>query len=242
MESSLLRTKNGLSGTALKRVACVSMLLDHVGASCILTGMFADSVAAGQVVMPQNIYYLYILLRCVGRLAFPIYCFLLVEGFLHTHNLQNYARRMLLFAMISEIPFDWAFYGEPFYWGHQNVYWTLLFGIGAMWFLRESERSRWMLLGAIVCAVVAELMNTDYGAMGVLLIAALYLLRNNRKKQCVAGALLVCYELPAPLAFVPLWFYNGSRGTCAKWEQWAFYWFYPVHLLILGMITNLILR
>lgn len=243
MESSLLGTRRGLSGTALKRLACISMLLDHIGASCILMGMFADGVAAGQVVMPPDVYHIYTALRAIGRLAFPIYCFLLVEGFLHTHDLRRYAGRMLGFALLSELPFDWAFYGEPFYWNHQNVYWTLLFGIVAMAGLKKWDGSKLIQAGVILgTAVVAELMNTDYGASGVLLIAVLYLLRNSRVKQCVAGAVLVCYELPAPLAFLLVWCYNGMRGACGKVEQWAFYWFYPVHLVILGVITNLILR
>lgn len=243
MESSLLRSRNGLSGTALKRLACVSMLLDHIGASCILMGMFGDAVAAGSVVMPENIYVLYQILRRVGRLAFPIYCFLLVEGFQYTHDRKKYALRMLLFAFVSEIPFDWTFYGTPFYWQHQNVYWTLLFGIVAMAGMKKWENSRLLQGGVLIgSAVVAELMNTDYGAIGVLLIAVLYLLRNSRKKQCIAGGLMVCYELPAPLAFVLVWFYNGTRGVCTKAEQWAFYWFYPVHLVILGIITNVMMR
>lgn len=232
--------ENGLSGTALKRLACLSMLLDHIGASCIYGGLFPDGL------MPPRWYWLYRILRWAGRLAFPIYCFLLVEGFLHTRNVKKYMGRMLVFALVSELPFDWAFYRTPFYWGHQNVCFTLLLGLLGMACLRHfsgSDGGRTLLGTALAlgCALIAEALQTDYGAVGVGLILVLYMVRSSRKLQCLWGALLVCYELPAPLAFVPVWFYNGQRGRCARWEQWAYYLFYPVHLLVLGCVTNLIL-
>ena len=83
--------------------------------------------------------------------------------------------------------------------------------------------------------------RTDYNASGVIIICALYLTRTNRKWQCLAGALLFMFELTAPLAFVLVWFYNGQRGACSPLQKKAFYWFYPVHLLVLAGITNLLL-
>ena len=74
-----------------------------------------------------------------------------------------------------------------------------------------------------------------------IIICALYLTRTNRKWQCLAGALLFMFELTAPLAFVLVWFYNGQRGACSPLQKKAFYWFYPVHLLVLAGITNLLL-
>jgi hypothetical protein len=183
----------------------------------------------------------------IGRLAFPIYCFLLVEGFLHTHDLRKYAMRMLVFALISEIPFDWAFYNTPFYTGHQNVYWTLLIGLIAMALVRRLGNGR--ISGSIlqVCAVggcmlVAELLQTDYSSTGVFLIVLLYVLRNRRTLQCAAGAFTMMYELTAPIAFIPVWFYNGERGNCSRKETLFYYIFYPAHIFVLACITNLILR
>ena len=83
--------------------------------------------------------------------------------------------------------------------------------------------------------------STDYHAIGVLIICTLYLTRADRKRQCLAGALLFLFELTAPLAFVLVWFYNGQRGACSPLQKKAFYWFYPVHLLVLAGITNLML-
>ena len=73
------------------------------------------------------------------------------------------------------------------------------------------------------------------------LIVALYLTRSDRKYQCIIGAVMMLFELTAPLAFLLIWHYNGQRGRCAPWQKWAFYGFYPVHLTILAAVTNLLL-
>ena len=97
--NTLSRPDFSLSGTALKRIACLSMLLDHIGASLLENGLFKQGAFWPGDVQLDGV------LRLVGRLAFPIYCFLLVEGFLHTHDFKKYALRMLGFALISEWPF-----------------------------------------------------------------------------------------------------------------------------------------
>ena len=234
-------SSSGLSGTALKRIACISMLIDHIAASCLDAGVFLHAAAVSQQAMT-----VYTVMRCIGRLAFPIYCFLLVEGFLHTHSVRSYAGRLAVFGLVSELPFDLAFYRTPFYWQHQNVYWTLALGVLALACIRRTEvdghgRTAAGTLGALGCAVLAEVLRTDYGAIGVALIVALYLMRRSRPAQCLTGAVVVSYELPAPMAFVPVWFYNGQRGRCSSAEKWAYYLFYPVHLAVLAMVTNIIL-
>ena len=99
-----------------------------------------------------------------------------------------------------------------------------------VWYLR-------LVIAAVGCAL-GELVHCDYGAMGVALIVVLYLMRESRFQQCITGAICTYWELPAPLAFIPIWFYNGERGRQPKW---FFYWFYPVHLLIYGLIGSWIL-
>lgn len=230
----------GLSGTALKLLACVTMLIDHIGASCIEAG------AGTAANCPVSLLKMDQILRLIGRLAFPIFCFLLVEGFLHTHDVKQYLRRLLLFGAVSEIPFDMAFFRVPFYGGHQNVYWTLALGVIAMAAMQRSQDAAGRLTWqggaiAVACALAAELAATDYGAIGVALIAALYLTRKSRTQQSILGAGMMLFERTAPLAFVLTWFYNGQRGRCPQWAKWAFYLFYPVHLVVLGVITNIIL-
>ena len=77
--------------------------------------------------------------------------------------------------------------------------------------------------------------------MGMALILALYMTRKDKRAQCIAGAVFSLFEPVAPLAFGLVWFYSGERGGSSKLEQWAFYWFYPVHLFLLAVLTNLLL-
>lgn len=236
-----------LSGTRLKQIACVSMLIDHIGASCLEAGVLTNPGLLGPSY--ELFYPLYTLdrvLRYIGRLAFPIYCFLLVEGFLHTRDVRKYGLRLFGFALLSELPFDWAFFRSPFYPDYQNVYWTLLLGLVAMALLRRFAGGG--LAGALLqigaagaCAAAAELLHTDYGATGLLLIVVLYALRASRAGQCIAGACIMAYEVTGPLAFVPVWFYNGERGRCGPRQARFYYVFYPAHLLALACITNLVL-
>ena len=244
------RRSFSFSGTALKTIACITMLVDHIGASCIEAGILTPGLDVGTLsqdtLSAYPLYRLDMVLRFTGRLAFPLFCFLLVEGFIHTHDIKRYVQRLLLFGLVSEVPFDLAFFRTPFAPQHQNVYWTLALGVLAMAGLKRFEKENglpgWQgLVWAGGCAALALAASTDYHAIGVLIICTLYLTRADRKRQCLAGAVLFLFELTAPLAFVLVWFYNGQRGACSPLLKKAFYWFYPVHLLVLAMITNLML-
>ena len=117
--------RKGLSGSALKMIAIATMLIDHIAATVIIRvlkfGGYNDSL-----------YQLYRVMRNIGRIAFPIFCFLLVEGFMHTRDREKYALRLGCFAAISEIPFDLAFNGKILEVGYQNVFFTLLLGLLTM--------------------------------------------------------------------------------------------------------------
>lgn len=247
-----VQTRGGLSGSSLKWIAIIAMLLDHIGATVVWSWYLTDhGMFAGQ---------LYTLLRTVGRAAFPVFCFLLVEGFFHTRDRGKYALRLGVFCLAAEIPFDLAVWEEPFYWEGQNVFFTLLLGFLAMWGSWElSRRRNWhpVLAAAVMaasCGIAAELLKTDYGLFGVLLIAVLFVGRSVRPEedlgtrllQLVLGASAIVWycwshsnwiELYAVFGLVLTLFYNGTRGNGPKW---FFYWFYPVHLAVLG-ILNLML-
>ncbi len=225
---------NGISADLLKWIAIITMFIDHIGAA---------------VVEKTNIYLLPygkvldFTLRFIGRLAFPIFCFLLIEGFYHTRSRQKYLCNLLIFAIISEIPFEISFLGEIVI-GFRNVYWTLAIGMGVMLLLEKvkeyavKKRNLCAFLIIVSGAVLAELLHTDYGAIGVILIYILYKLRDDRKQQCICGAIATAYEITAPIAFLLIYRYNGVRKQ--KHLKYFFYAFYPLHLLFLYWIRTLI--
>lgn len=227
----------------------VSMTIDHIGAVIFARLLMAaglgelnqtnSEMITEWLAANADIYGIYMALRTIGRIAFPIFCFLLVEGFLHTSNAKRYAMRLFAFALISEIPFDLAFQSKWFGFGYQNVFFTLAIGciamIGLQWVEEKQEESpvkRAILQMLIVAAglIGAELLRTDYAAMGVFAIVMLYYFRNNKFYQVIAGCLAFMDEIPAMLAFLPIILYNGKRGLKVKY---GFYAFYPLHLLIL---------
>ena len=217
-----------LDGTVLKVIACLSMFIDHLGAVCF-SGMMG--------------------FRIIGRLAFPIYCFLLVEGAVHTRNMKKYILRMGIFALISEVPFDLAFYHRLVYTGHQNVFFTLGLGLLAIWFLElpieqlDIPDVLYHLLVIIAAGLIAEFFNTDYGFTGIAVICIFYYLRGQPQlKYPIAVILLAAMggvEVYAVLALIPILLYNGQRGRQTKAMQYGFYIFYPAHLLLIAALYHL---
>lgn len=228
--------QGGLSGSTLKLIAIITMFIDHVGAAVLARVLLQGGGS-------ETLYKVYYAMRDIGRIAFPIFCFLLVEGFEHTGNRKKYALRLLAFALISEVPFDLAFSSRGLEFGYQNVFFTLFIGlITIMAFHAVEEQTGWhpvlrsvLLVGTALAGMgIAELLRTDYAAKGVLCILIFYLFRRMRGVQILAGCLFFCWwELPALVAFIPIAFYNGKRGWNIKY---FFYLFYPVHLLLLYMI------
>ena len=231
--------KPSLSGSTLKIIALVTMLIDHIGAVIVQRTMSMPG-------FDHNFWNsLYWPLRMIGRLAFPIFCFLLVEGFTYTSNTKKYLERMLIFAVISEIPFNLGVTGRLFDLKYQNVFWELALGIAALMCMKKIEEKagnytmQVILRLAVISgfALSAEVLNLDYGMYGIISIAALYVFRQKKLSQLLVGAVSFCWEQAAPLAFLVIAFYNGKRGRRIKY---FFYAFYPAHLLILYIIARLI--
>ncbi len=220
-----------MNGSALKVLAMVAMLVDH-SAIC-----FRPLLNTYLFTLFDIRFTPYVLLRGFGRIAFPIFCFLLAEGFRHTRSKQRYALNLFLFALLSEIPYDLFNSGVlPF--EHQNVFFTLLLGFLGIWCL---DRFRDMPLGSslalIALGICAALFNADYDWKGFLLILLLYLLADQPMVQAFSGITLLGWPLGVAFAFPFLNLYNGERGFVRGMAaKYFFYCFYPVHLTILWLL------
>ena len=227
-----------LNGFHLKLIAICTMLIDHMGYTLFPGVMW---------------------LRCVGRVAFPIFCFLIAEGCVYTHDRKKYALRLLVFALLSEIPFNLMNSGmiwDPY---DQNVLWTLLLGALVCWLmdwaLKKCTPLSFVLTGAVMLAAywLLEAFRTDYGGWGMLLVAAFYGVHrapSGAVVKMIAQAFGLAFfslgvmggylsiELWSLAALVPIWLYNGQRGFSHKAVQYGFYAFYPVHILILSLIAK----
>lgn len=235
-----MERSRGLDGGALKGIAAALMLTDHVGA----------------ILLPEVP-----VLRCVGRLAFPIFAFFIAEGYAHTRDFGRYFRRLAILAVVSEIPFNLE-NGAVFDLTRQNVLFTFclalltLRGLEALG--RERGFGRWAGCGLVLAAGFAagELLRTDYGGWGVVTVALLYLCRDGRYAKlwlllamaAVNGLGMGSLTMPvfggempiqifAVAALPMIWLYNGQAGP--KGLRRAFYVFYPAHLLVLEGIRTL---
>lgn len=235
-----MERSRGLDGGTLKGIAAALMLTDHVGA----------------ILLPEVL-----ALRCVGRLAFPIFAFFIAEGYAHTRNFGRYFRRLAILAVVSEIPFNLE-NGTVFDLTRQNVLFTFCLALLTLRGLevlgRERGFGRWAGCGLVLAAGFAagELLRTDYGGWGVVTVALLQLCRDGKYAKlwlllamaAVNGLGMGSLTMPvfggempiqifAVAALPVIWLYNGQAGP--KGLRRAFYVFYPAHLLVLEGIRTL---
>lgn len=210
----------------LKLIALITMIIDHYGA------VFASDI---------------ILFRIIGRLAFPIYCFLLVQGFIHTSNIKKYATRLLVFALISEIPFDLAFYGR-IYPMHQNIFFTLFIGLIAIYYIDKifSEKNQYFPIIIFFSFLISSLLFVDYSFIGIIYILVFYFTRNyDRSRQLLFSGIIIFLaniftgsylQNYALFSLIPIYFYNNKLGFYNKKMQLLFYIAYPLHLAVFALI------
>lgn len=222
-----------MSVFALKILAILAMSLDHIAAVFL---------------SPINMSYL--LMRGFGRIAFPIFCFLIVEGYYHTRDVKKYMIRLAGFALVSEIPFDICFYQKPFYWQHQNVFFTLALGLITIYAIDEVKKrfsasyikALVLQFTVIILAMTAAwFLSTDYSMLGILIIIAFYVGRGNIIQIAISICIVTLYlgntfQLYSLLALIPIYLYNGKKGPSMRY---VFYVFYPAHMLILYGISTL---
>lgn len=207
----------------------------------------------------------------IGRIAFPIFAFMTVEGFFYTKNLKKYVSRLFCFALISEVPFNLMMGSSIFYPLHQNVLWTFLIGIGLIW-INEKAKKKGIFIrilagaGTVVFGYILGILTfADYNAAGVLTVLVFYFFRG-RKWICFFGQLFCLWYINTEIlsgyfyifdffgkeievlrqsfaifALIPIWLYKGKQGYYGKGIKNLYYWFYPAHMLLLYVIREIII-
>lgn len=255
-----------LTGNALKMIAVLAMLLDHfckIVLQWLLNNYWFELYNTGKMTWEQYSRidnFIRFDLYAVGAMAFPVFCYLLSEGFHYTKNRRRYIGLMLVFAIVSELPFDLGFFANlskrtgtfPFYWGYQNVFFTLCLGLIALECVerfscnskKKTDKIKSLSLqvaSVAIIAIASELIKCDYGKNGILFIVAFYICRQNRVYQILlflVTYMLVTGEQPTVyiiLSCLMILFYNGARGKLKL--KYFFYVFYPLHISLLYIVT-----
>ena len=233
-----------LNSNALKVIAMILMLLDHMWGTII----------------PGNQW-----MTLVGRMAFPIFAFLIVEGYIHTSDYKKYIKRLLIFGLLSEIPFNLIYTGSIIFPFHQNVLFTLVLGLLIINVIDKIKNNKEIklrvksILKILLFLLITIIGFVDYGITGVLTIVIFYLFREFKFAwlgQLISLILLYIvffkgqsiiinifnyeYFLPIQgmgvLSLILIWLYNGKKGNNSKLLKYIFYSFYPVHMLMLYLI------
>lgn len=236
------KRRNGLNSNQLKLIAIVAMTIDHF-TSVLFPGYPKD----GWILV----------LHTIGRLAAPIFWFMIAEGYAHTHDLKKYLRRLFLFAVISHFAYNFAF-GIPFLpfqttvFNQTSVIWSLAWGVVAIAVSEDAfvVRKQWQKTLLIVGIAVISFCS-DWSCIAVLAILEIYGNRGDLKKQTVGMMKWVIFYAVIYFLFidkvygllqllvilvVPLMKqYNGERGTW-KGMKWFFYLYYPAHLVLCGIV------
>lgn len=228
-----------ITATTLKWIAIITMMIDHAGA--VLFNDYSNH--------PE-----YIILRIIGRIAFPIFAYLIVQGYLHTKNIKKYALRLFAFALISEVPFDLAFKNTIFDFDYQNVFFTLFIGLIALWAFDTFRKKNAFLamISVYALGMLAYMLKTDYDIFGVILIFLIYSAGKSKKVVYfwIAAVNLIMavifmigggsyLQIFALLSIPFIAMYNGEKGSNSKIMQYVFYIIYPGHILLLYFLKQI---
>jgi hypothetical protein len=211
----------------LKWIAIITMTIDHVG---VIFYAPPDPT--------------YEALRIIGRISFPLFCFLIALGVESTRNVKNYFIRLFLFALVSQIPFSLAFGTGMF--EHLNIFFTLSFGVLFLCFFKKKS---------LICLlpILVSLLNFDYSVYGILMIGLMYILRKDTELGIASIILLNISFLPlmSPQMFsllalpIILLYNNGflkiikeskGKNPYPSWRKYFFYVYYPLHITLLFLI------
>lgn len=232
--------KKIFSNYTLKLIATIAMILDH------LAIIFFSSTS-----------FIYLILRIIGRISFPIYAFLIVEGFFHTKSLTKYLSRLILLAFISEPIYDYALYNSYFDLTHQNIFFTLTLGLLTITIIDKGKNllskkittksdnliisSFFVILTIIILGLTNELLGNSYGFRGIFLISSIYLFRYNIYLITLSFIISLVFtnsplDLASIISLIFIILYNGNLG---KSKKEFFYSIYPFHLIVLKLLSFL---
>ena len=231
MEYVGIEPKRPISRNVLKYIAVMAMLIDHIGA----------------IFVPQNTA-IYIIMRIIGRLTCPIMCYFLVQGYMHTKNRKKYFLRLLIFAIIAQVPYALALKGTLLVL-ELNFLFTLVLSFGVIWVYDKTDNLivRWLA----IILLISLAFFCDWGVFAPVLVLLFYIFRNNNSSAIISFAIFVvmytflnfnphdltCLLSLATLLAIPLiLLYNGEAGRKCAFNKWFFYIFYPLHLGLLWVV------
>lgn len=231
IETSKRRWFQVLDGMALKIIAMACMFIDH----------------AGFMIFPEQAW-----MRCVGRVAFPIFAFQIAEGYQHTSDFNAYIKRLFLLALISEIPYN-LIHGSILYPLGQNVLFTFCLSLVVIRVVDLHWQEHWVrrllyLVGVTFAGfILGEIFLVTYSGYGVLMVVCFWALGKTRFGWILQllEMIYINYRMSihmpiqafAVLAMLPILMYNGKKGAGGKGFQYAVYIFYPAHMLFLAIIA-----
>lgn len=231
-----------MSSFVLKVLACIFMFIGHI------PFVFPDTV-----------------IPCIliGKLAFPIFAFLISEGYVHTHDWKKYLIRLLILAVISQLPASLLF--NPSSNGlYLNIFFTLAFGLISISFFDKIKNKYWAIVPVIVLSAISEFFGCDFGAIGVLMITCFYIFRKNKSTMTIIQVFLMMALFAQKLynytslnstiiryillqflftvmSLIFIIFYNGKRGKDTRKIKLGFYLFYPIHLTFLCILKYILI-
>ncbi len=254
-----------MSTFILKLIAIISMTIDHVGAAIGTTYVNGNLYLSGLI--PLNVYNI---LRGIGRIAFPIYCYLIVEGYYHTRSVKKYVLRLFIFSLISQVPFSLAFLKNATNFSDLNVYFTLMFGLICV-YLADEARKKYkecketgasavtytvgVPIAIILIMIISMIISTDYSAFGIMLILLFYLFRTDESKPLtdkenakkfiwlfisIAAITVVFSNTVELLGLFAMLPIGFHNHKKGPSMKYVFYAYYPVHLLVLYGIFTML--
>lgn len=245
-----LRTPN-ITADGLKIFAGFIMLVQSIGIIVVEKGMIQlDSYTQAELsqALADDSELMFIaglgsVLQLIGGLAVPVFAFLLVEGFRHTSSYAGYLLAMVIFALLSELPYDWANSSKMVDWSGQNALVTMCICLLMLYFLRMAAQKGSILHGMaqwliVLCAIFwVTICRAEYGLCMVLLVAVFYIFYTRNILKTILGGIISLLYVTGPLAFYAIWFYNEERRDIVP--KYVYYIFYPLHLLVLGILRHI---